>query len=151
MRLRIRTLAWLLLAGVALLPAQASAPQETLEQLIAKAAVTHDKQAEAYANVARREVEVANDYFSAGAADKAHAAVDDAVTYAEKSLEAARKTHKRLKEADMILHRTSRRLNDVNMTLAFEDRRSVKAAANRIEDIRLQVLNLLFAPPEKKK
>lgn len=151
MRFRIQSVAWLLLAAMALFPAGASASQETLEQLIAKAEAAHDKQAEAYANVARREVEVANDYFNTGAADKAHAAVNDAVAYAEKSLQAARTTHKKLKETDMILHRTSRRLNDVNLTLAFEDRASVKAAAERIEEIRLQILNLLFAPPEKKK
>ena len=117
---------------------------ESIEELLAKAKESRDHQAEIYAKVARRQVEVANGLFVNGEPAKAHAAVEEAVKYAAKALESAKQTHKRLKQADITLRKTSRRLSDIAGTLAFVDRPAVNDAVKKIEDLRMQLLEAMF-------
>lgn len=122
----------------------AFADEESIEELLAKAKESRDRQAEIYAKVARRQVELANGLFVDGEAAKAHAAVDEAVKYAAQALEAAKQTHKRLKQADITLRKTSRRLSDIAGTLAFADRPAVNDAVKQIEELRMQLLEVMF-------
>ncbi len=122
----------------------AASDEEPIEKLIARADVRSDNQAEHCADVARREVEVANQRYTNGDVQKAVEAVNMAVTYTQKALDAAKRTHKRLKETDLTLRRTSRRLSDVGQTLAFEDKPVVKEAVEKIEQARSQILTLMF-------
>src|SRR5262245_14766266 len=123
-----------------------AADEEPTEKLIARADLRSDNQAEYCAEVTRREVEVANQFYTSGDVQKAVEAVNLAVTYSQKALEAAKRTHKRLKETDLTLRRASRRLSDVGQTLAFEDKPLVKEAVDKIEQTRSQILALMFAP-----
>ena len=122
---------------------------ESIDELIAKAQQSREHRAELYAKVAQRKVEVANDYFTKGEVAQAHAAVQDAVSFAGKALDSAKEVRKRLKQTDLTLRKTSRRLTDVAATLAFEDRPAVNQAAQQIEDIRTQILELMFGPTRK--
>jgi hypothetical protein len=122
-----------------------TADEEPIEKLIARADVHSDDQAAHCADVARREVEIANQYYTSGDVQKAVDAINMAVTYSQKALEAARRTHKKLKETDLTLRKTSRRLSDVGQTLAFEDKPPVKDAIEKIEQTRSQILALMFA------
>jgi len=122
----------------------AASDEEPIEKLIARADVRSDNQAEHCADVARREVEVANQRYTNGDVQKAVEAVNMAVTYTQKALDAAKRTHKRLKETDLTLRRTSRRLSDVGQTLAFEDKPVVKEAVEKIEQARSQILTLML-------
>ncbi len=122
----------------------AASDEEPIEKLIARADVRSDNQAEHCADVARREVEVANQRYTNGDVQKAVEAVNMAVTYTQKALDAAKRTHKRLKETDLTLRRTSRRLSDVGQTLTFEDKPVVKEAVEKIEQARSQILTLMF-------
>jgi DNA repair exonuclease SbcCD ATPase subunit len=122
---------------------------EPIEKLIERANSGGDHKAELYAKVARREVELANQYFSGGEAEKAIAAVKAVSEYSDKALEAARQSHKKLKETEITLRQTSRRLNDVEETLAFEDRPVVKGVINHVEDVRTELLHLMFDPGVK--
>jgi hypothetical protein len=121
----------------------------TIEELIAKAKASRDHRAELYAKVARRKVEVASDHFATGEVAQAHAAVQEAVSFAGQALDSAKQVRKRLKQTDITLRKTSRRLTDVAGTLAFEDRPAVNQAAKQIEDIRIQVLELMFGPTRR--
>jgi hypothetical protein len=123
-----------------------TADEEPVEKLIARADVRSDDQAAHCADVARREVEIANQYYTTGDVQKAVDAVNLAVSYSQKALEAAKRTHKKLKETDLTLRKTSRRLSDVGQTLAFEDKPVVKDAVDKIEQARSQILALMFAP-----
>jgi hypothetical protein len=118
---------------------------EPIEKLIARAETHSDNQAEHCADVARREVEIANQYYTSGDVTKAEDAVKLTITYSQKALEAGKRTHKKLKETDLTLRKTSRRLSDVEQTLAFEDKPLVKDAVTKIEQIRSQLLALMFA------
>ena len=122
----------------------AFADDESIEELLAKARESRDHQAEIYAKVARRQVEVANGLFVDGDPAKAHAAVDEAVKYAGMALESAKQTRKRLKQADITLRKTSRRLSDIAGTLAFVDRPAVNDAVKQIEALRMQLLEVMF-------
>ena len=140
----------LLVLGVMMAsPSSLAADEETIQELIAKAQSQPDQQAELYAKVARKEVELANDHFNEGDAAKAQAAVRDAVSYAQKALVSAKQTKKRLKQADITLRKTSRRLADVARSLAFEDRPPVNQAVDEIEAIREQILDLMFGGKKK--
>lgn len=130
-------------------PSLLAGDEETIQELIAKAQSEPDQQAELYAKVARKQVELANNQFNQGDTAKAQAAVRDAVSYAQKALVSAKQTHKRLKQADITLRKTSRRLADVARSLAFEDRPPVNQAVDEIEEIREQILELMFGGKKK--
>lgn len=124
----------------------AARDDETLEKLIERANSAGDHKAELYAKVARREVEIANEEFGKGEVEQAYAAVKAVGEYSDKALQAAHQYRKKLKETELTLRATSRRLNDVEQTLAFEDRPLVKQVVEHVEDIRTDLLHLMFAP-----
>jgi len=140
-----RILAITLLLSCAALTARAAWDDEPIEKLIARADARGDNQAEYCADVARREVEIANQYYTNGDLQKAEDAVRLIVTYSEKALEAAKRTRKKLKDTDLTLRKTSRRLSDVGQTLAFEDKPAVKEAVEKIEHVRSELLKMMFA------
>ena len=118
---------------------------ETVDELKAKAATASGgDQAKLYALVAQGEVELANQYFTDGDVDKGYAAVQDAVSYAEKARDAAIQSRKRLKQTELAIGRTARRLNDISKTLAIDDRPAVEQAVKKLEHIQDQLLAALF-------
>jgi methionyl-tRNA synthetase len=149
-QIRVRLGALLLFVLAAAFPVFAD--DETFEELLAKAEAPGDRQAELYAKLARRQVEVANEHFNKGEVAQGHTATKEIVNFAGKALDSAKQAKKRLKQTEITLRKTSRRLADVAKTLAFEDRPAVNEAVEEIEGIRNQVLELLFGPirkPEK--
>jgi len=131
-----------LLLGVA----AAARDDEPVEKLIERANSAGDHKAELFAKVARREVEIANDEFVKGDVQQAYLAVKAVSEYSDKALQAAHQYRKKLKETELTLRATSRRLNDVEQTLAFEDRPLVRQVVEHVEDIRTDLLHLMFAP-----
>lgn len=119
---------------------------ESIEKLIERANSAGDHQAEQFARVARREVDIANDAFTRGDVQRAYEAVKAVSEYSDKALQAARRYRKKLKETEITLRETSRHLNDVEQTLAFEDRPLVKQVIEHVEDIRTDLLHLMFDP-----
>lgn len=131
----------LLLAPVAC----AALADEPLEQLKAKAATSSGgEQGVLYAQVAREEVELANQHFTEGNIEQGHAAVREAVAYAEKAGKAARSSKKKMKQTEMSLRRTARRLSDIGKTLALDDRPAVEQAVKELEHIQDQLLDAMF-------
>jgi hypothetical protein len=118
---------------------------ETLEALKAKAAAASGgEQAVLCARVAQAEVELANQQFTDGNVDQGHAAVRDAVSYAEKARDAARTSKKKLKQTEIAIRRAARRLNDIGKTLAIDDRPTVEQAVKELEHIQDQLLDAMF-------
>lgn len=150
MRMRARLLrssAVLLLAPLACL----ALVGETLEELKAEAAAASGgKQALLYTRVAREEVELANQHFTDGKVAEGHAAVRDAVAYAEKARDAARNSRKKLKQTEMAIGKTARRLNDIGKTLAIDDRPAVEQAVKELQQIQDQLLEAMFGPAKRK-
>jgi hypothetical protein len=125
--------------------ASAKSKEEPLEALKARAesARLHD-QPRLFATIARREVNEADRFYTAGDIANAKKAVDDVVRYATRAAEAAQKSGKHLKKTEIILRETARRLGDLRETLNFDDRSYVKAAVNQVEQARQKLLDQMF-------
>jgi hypothetical protein len=118
---------------------------EILEELKAKAAAASGgEQAMLCARVAQEEVELADRHFTDGNVELGHAAVRDAVAYAEKARDAARTSKKKLKQTEISIGRAARRLNDISKTLAIDDRPTVEQAVKELERIQDELLDAMF-------
>jgi|SRR5579872_3635588 len=124
--------------------------KEPVEKLIAEASAAGDHQAELYARVVQREVEIAGERFNAGDSQAGRAAAAAAVQYGEKSLAAAQQHQKNLKKTEIILHESARSLSTVQQALDYDDSIAVKAAVEQLNKLDSRILEIMFAPPEKK-
>jgi len=144
---------WLLIAFVVtVLAACASAKttEEPLEALKARAESSRPQdQGPLFAAIARREVNEADRFYTEGDVTRAKQAVDDAVGYASRATEAAQKSGKHLKNIEISLRETGRRLDEVGKTLNFEDRPYVEAAVKQVEKLRQKLLEHMFGPQSK--
>ena len=144
---------WLLISfAVAVLAACVSAKtrDETLENLKARAESARPQdQGSLFAAIASREVNEADRYYTEGDIAKATQAVDEVVRYAGRAAEAAQKSGKHLKNTEISLRATARRLDDVRKTLSFEDRSYVEAAVKQVEKLRQELLEHMFGPQSK--
>jgi len=130
----------------------ACAEQKTVDQL--KAEVEHasaDQQGHLYAEIADKLVPVADKQFTDGESVKGHAIVQEILQYATKAHDLAIETRKKMKETEKSLRDCRRRLENMKRTLAAEDRPRVEAVEKQLEQFTEDVLEAMFAPPEKKK
>lgn len=129
----------MMLAGV-----RSVVAEEPLEKLIAKAEAGGDKQAELYVDVARRYAEQANQHFSAGETDKAKDDLKNIVSYAEKARATVGSSAGRIKQTELKMHKLHRRLEEIVRATDVDDRPPVAAAAEHVQELRSELLDLLF-------
>jgi len=130
--------------------AAARSAEEPLDALKARAENARpSEQAHLFATITRREVNEADRFYTEGDITNATQAVDDVVRYAARATEAARKSGKHLKDTEILLRETARRLSDVGKTLNFDDRPHVEAAVKQVEKLRQQLLDQMFGAPSK--
>jgi len=123
---------------------------EPLDALKARAEKARPQdQVHLFAEIASREVNEADRFYTDGDIAAATKAVDDLVSYAARAADAAQKTGKHLKDTEILLRSTARRLDDVRKTLNFEDRPYVDAAVKQVEKDRQQLLDLMFGGSSK--
>jgi Ni,Fe-hydrogenase I large subunit len=148
LRTRIFVLAVALAAAV---PASLAFRKElTLEQLKARVdSAKPDERASLCIQIAEREVEAADKFYTDGKLDEAQAAIHDVVAYSQKGADAAGQTGHKLKNIEISLRKMSHRLNDIKRTLAFENQATVQNAAETLEKIRTDVLNRMFGKNPK--
>jgi hypothetical protein len=127
------------LAGVRLF-----AGDEPLEKLIARAEASGDKQAELYLDVAHRYANLASDHFSNSEWDKARDDIKSVLSYAEKARATVGRSEGRIKQTEMKMHKLQRRLEEVARATDIDDRPPVTAAAEHVEELRSELLDLLF-------
>lgn len=128
----------------------AKSTEEPLETLKTRAESARPQdQPHLFANIARREVSEADRFYTAGEVANATKAVDELVRYAARAAEAATKTGKQLKNTEILLRETARRLEDISKTLNFDDRTYVEAAVKQVEKSRQQILDHMFGLPSK--
>lgn len=128
----------------------ARSTDEPLEALKTRAESARlQEQPHLFATIARREVNEADRFYTEGKIADATKAVDELVRYAARASEAAQKTGKHLKNTEILLRETARRLDDVSKTLNFDDRIYVEAAVKQVEKSRQQLLEQMFGLPSK--
>jgi hypothetical protein len=147
MRFRIIMTAVLLVTSFL---AFASRP-ETLQQLIARAqsAKLEDRPA-LYVEIAERQLKSADELYTAGKDDDARAAVSDVVTYSEKAHDSAIQSGKKLKGTEITFRKMAAKLRDIKRNLNFDDQAPVQAAADRLENLRTDLLTHMFSKGKSK-
>lgn len=141
MRFQVAMVAVLLAASFA---AFASKP-ETLQQLITRAeAARADERPGLYIEIAERQLQSADELYTTGKVDEARAAVSDVVTYSEKAHDTAIQSGKKLKSIEIAFRKMAARLRDIKRSLNFEDQAPVQAAADRLENLRTDLLSHMF-------
>src|SRR5258706_1054923 len=146
MRRNIPILILLLLALTAL------AEDKTIDQLKAEAEKADSgQQARLYAEVAERLVEVADVQFTNGDAIHGHATVQEILQYAIKAHDRAISTRKKMKETEIHLRNTQRRMESLKRTLAAEDRPALEDVEKQLAQFRQDILDAMFAPKKESK
>jgi hypothetical protein len=110
---------------------QNSAHVEDLKQKIA-----HDSEREICvhsAQLVRDLVEQFNTEINASQLQPAQQTLDEIGSYADKAREAGAKSHHKLKDAELLLHKSARRLSDIGQAMSVEDRPAVMLIVKRIE------------------
>lgn len=130
----------------------ANAEQKTVDQLKAEAEhAAPEHQGRLYAEIADRLVAVADKQFTDSESVKGHATVQEILQDATKAHDLAIQTRKKMKDTEKSLRECHRRLDNLKRTLAAEDRPRVEAVEKQLAILTEDVLESMFAPPEKKK
>jgi hypothetical protein len=95
-------------------------------------------------DLVRELVEQFNNQMKAGELQPAQRTLDDIGTYADKAREAAKNSHHKLKQAELTLHKSARRLEDIAQSLAVENRPAIMLMVKRIEVADDDILNHVF-------
>ncbi|HZQ24218.1 MAG TPA: hypothetical protein VFA89_15610 [Terriglobales bacterium] len=124
---------------------------ETLEQLKARAdAPNLEERINVCLDIAEREANNADQFYTKGDVEQGRAAVDDVASYSEKARDAATQSGKKLKTAEITVRKMAKKLRDMKRTLAFEDQGPVQAAVDRLESVRSDLLARMFGKDKKK-
>lgn len=121
---------------------QTAAQIEELKQKIA-----HDSEREICphsADLIHVLVEQFDNQMNAGELQPAQQTLNDIQTYSDKARDAAKNSHHKLKQAELSLHKSARRLADIAQAVAVENRAAVEAAVKRIEAADDAILNQEF-------
>lgn len=126
-------------------------PKElSLEELKARAQhAKPDERSNLCVQIAERQVEAADKFFTDGKVEEAESAIRDVVSYSEQASQAAGQTGHRLKNTEIAMRRMAHRLADIKRTLPFEDQASVQAAVDTLDKIRTDLLSRMFGKNPK--
>jgi polyhydroxyalkanoate synthesis regulator phasin len=129
----------------------ALAEKKTVDQLRAEAEKSSGgHQAELYAELAGRLVDVADQQFTAGDSEKGQSTVQDILANASRAHDVAVSSRKKLKQVEIHLREAQRHLENMRRTLAAADRPPVEAVEKKLADYRQDLLNVMFAPNKRK-
>jgi len=99
--------------------------------------------------IAQRQLQNADKFYTEGDVGDARLAVDDIVTYSEKARDAAKDAKKHLKRVEIAVRKIAEKLADIKRTLAFEDQPPVEQAIQRLQDVRTSLLQEMFKKEKK--
>jgi hypothetical protein len=134
-----------------LLAAVTFAAQRSIDQMKAEAEKAEGgHQAKLCAELAEQLVSIANQQFTEGNVEQAQNTVQDILKYASKARDASINSRGKMKETEIILRTTQRKLEAVKRTLAADDRPPLDDVEKKLEQFRQDILNEMFAPPRKK-
>jgi hypothetical protein len=118
---------------------------QTTPDLKARADAAHGGERAALSmEYAHRELEEANNFYNQGDVEKAEAAVQEVLTYAQQAATAAATSGKRLKQTEIDLRKLQHRLHDIGQSLNIDDRPPVEKGVQQLEQIRSDLLAKMF-------
>src|SRR5437660_4693553 len=126
--------------------------QRNIEQMKAAAErASGGNQAKQYAELAKYLVDIADQEFTQGNNEQAHATMKDVVNYSSKARDAAIQSHGKMKDTEIILRETERRVEAVKRTLAVDDRPDLDQVEKKIAQFRQDLLDEMFGSKKKEK
>lgn len=129
----------------------ALAEKKTIDQLKSEAERSSGgHQAELYAELAERLVDVADQQFTEGDSVKGQGTVQDILKNATRAHDVAVSSQKKMKQVEIHLREAQRLLENVRRTLAAVDRPPVESVEKKLADYRQDLLNEMFAPKKRK-
>ncbi|HEV3037584.1 MAG TPA: hypothetical protein VHA33_07355 [Candidatus Angelobacter sp.] len=129
----------------------AGAAQKNIDQMKAEADKAEGgHQAKLCADLAQLLVPIADQQFTEGNVVEAQKTVQEILNYATKARDASIKSRSKMKETEITLRTTQRKLEALKRTLAADDRPPLDAIEKKLEQLRQDLLNEMFAPPKKK-
>jgi len=136
---------------IGVLSASAFSQQETVAQLVDRAkAAPVDHQAGIYIRAAEQELKIVAQLYNDGKPDDAAAGLNDVVAYSDYASDTATKSRKHVKNVEIELRKISEKLRDVKRTLNFEDQPPVQTAMDHLENLRTNLLGLMFGKDKEK-
>jgi len=108
-------------------------------------------QAKLCSELAQYLVGVADQQFTQGNTEQGQAIVQDILKYAQKARDAAIKSHDQMKQTEIRLRETQRRVESLKRTLSVDDRPPLDEVERKIEQFRQDLLNAMFGPRKKDK
>ncbi len=142
---RARSVCLLIATLLIALSVHAIGDRESLNQLKQRAASAHGgEQAKLCIDIARFDLKEADTAYNAGEAEKGQAALNEIVRYAEQATQAASSSHKDLKGTEKALRNISDKLTDIARRVSFEERAPIKQAVDKIENLRTELLAVMF-------
>ena len=129
----------------------AYAAQKSIDQMKAEAEKAEGgHQAKLCAELAQLLVPIADQQFTEGNVVEAQKTVQEILSYATKARDVSIKSRNKMKETEIGLRTTQRKLEALKRTLASDDRPPLDAVEKKLEQFRQDILNEMFAPPKKK-
>jgi len=119
-------------------------PQETLDQLQARAAAADKKkQVDLYADLAQRQLEAADATYNTSV-EQAKTLFKDSAKSAVMAAQAALDANHKLKKTEIRLRELSLHMSNIRETWAFEDRAALAPAIQSVEASRTKLLDRMF-------
>ena len=136
----------ILIALIALTSTAIAQPEQTLEQLKAKAATARPEDRVSVAlEIAERQLKATEQAYKDDKDTEAQSSLHDVVDYSGQARDAAVTANKKAKNAEIAVRKMSEKLRDLKRTLAFEDQSRVQAAIDSLEKIRTDLLSSMFS------
>jgi hypothetical protein len=118
---------------------------ETVPEMIARAeaAKLEDRPA-LFVEIAWRQLRSADQLYTVGKVEDAQTDLKDVVSCSEKAHDASIQSGKRLKNTEIEFRKMAAKLRDIKRSLNFDDQAPVQAAADRLENLRTDLLSHMF-------
>lgn len=143
--MRLQIIIFALLAAVSLRVFGLKADRDELPRLINQAqSAPIGRQPSLYANIAERELRLADQLYTADDIGRARAAVENVVTYSDKASNAAIQSGKHLKNTEISMRKMSFKLRDMKRQLSFKDQSPLQDASDHLETLRTSLLSHMF-------
>jgi hypothetical protein len=141
---------WGTLLLIGIFCGSAFSQKESVAQLIDRAKTAPvDHQPEIYIRAAEQQLKIVTRFYNDGKADDAAAALNEVVAYSDYASDTATKSRKHVKNIEIELRKMAEKLRDLKRTLNFEDQPPVQTAMDHLENLRTNLLALMFGKEKK--
>jgi len=131
--------------------ALSSSDQPTVEELKARIANANLADRPTLClHIAERQLDTAVKFYGSGESEKAQAALNDVVAFAELNRDYAIQSHKHEKQSEIAIRKMVRKLTDLKHTIPHDEQAQVENTIERLERIRDDLLAAMFPKGGKK-